>query len=456
MAPTLHISGDHLTAALAVPAGTHLSLAELRALLTAENVHVGLDPQLLLAATKVTAMDRSLIVARGRAPQAGADGRLELLIQESGSVYAEGTVDLHELHHFREVPVGAPLARLAPPTPGIPGIDVHGAPIPAPSGKESSFGAALGPGCCLDPADEHLARAEFAGIYQRFTRGGRPFLQVSPEVRVPGDIDMTIGNISSQHPVLVQGDVHATFTLKSRGAITIAGSIEDARVSARGDLEVKGGILQGVTRVKAQGDLRARHIESREVKARNLHVDFAIHFARIRATGTVTAKEIVGGEVLAAAAVTCDTLGDVDGRPTLIQVGVDPFEEALVAWAHVRGDHLDAELAAVRERCRMLAHRVQIMLSAGDDHAGEDLALRTALHDLEDLRRLDVRCKLILARHPSRLEAAKVLVEHARITVRRLINSGVIMRIGEAAELRITKSRPGGIFWLADGRIVAG
>ena len=94
MPPTLHVSGDRLTATLALPAGTHLGLGDIRALLTTENVHAGLDSQALLAATKESVADRRLVVARGRAPQPGADGRLELLIQESGSVYAEGTVDL--------------------------------------------------------------------------------------------------------------------------------------------------------------------------------------------------------------------------------------------------------------------------------------------------------------------------------------------------------------------------
>lgn len=452
--PALVISADRLTVSLVVPAGAHLSLDDLRRLLVQRDVHAGLEPGALLAATRPSGSERTLAVAHGRPPRPGSDGRVELLIAEPVSAYGEGTVDLHELHHFREIEAGTPLARLTPPTAGEPGVDVHGRMIVAQPGKETSFGALLGPGCVVDDQDPTIARAEAAGIYQRFTRGGRPFVQVTPEVRVAGDIDMTIGNISSHHPVVVAGDVHATFSLKSRAAITINGSVEDARVSARGDLVVKGGILQGITRVKAHGDLSARHIESREVKARHVHVDYAIHFARIRSTGHVTAKEIVGGEVLAAGSVTCDTLGDPDGRPTLVQVGINPFEEALVSWAHQRGDHLDRELAGGAERCRMLAHRVQTRLSAGEDHAGEDHTLRIALAELEDLRRLAARCKAILAAHPEHREQAKTLVEHARVVVRRTVNPGTVIRIGEDAELVVKTARPGGTFWRSGNRVL--
>ena len=456
MEPKLFISGDRQVATLVIPANEAVGLGVLRAMLAASDIHSGLEPGALLAATRFADHERTLVVARGRPVQHGADGRIDLLIGEPASVYAEGTVDLHELHHFREVAAGTPLARIIAPTEGTPGFDVHGHPLPAKPGKTVAFGSLLGPGCVADTEDPSLARAEISGIYQRFTRGGRAFLQVTPEVEVPGDIDLTIGNISSHYHVVVKGDVHATFSLKSDQGALIRGSIEDARVSIRGDLEVQGGILQGNQRVKAHGDIRARHIQAREVKARNVTADLAIHFATIRATGRVTAKEIIGGEVLAAGSITCDTLGDPEGRPTLIQVGVNPFEEALVTWAHQRGDHLERELLLAKERTRLLAHRVQTCLSAGEDHAGDDLALRQALAEYADLQRIAARCREIIEQHPARLEKAAALLSHAYVEVRRRINPGVTIRIGEDAELVIREPQAGGIFRRVGDRVWVG
>ena len=453
MGHELRVADDGLTAVLSLPAGEHLSLASLKEMLIAANIHVGLEPGALLAATRATSDERILVVAHGRAPVNGADGRVDLLVQEPTAVYGEGTVDLHELHHFREISHGTPVARLLPPGDGEPGCDVCGNPIPAKSGRAVEFGPLLGPGSLIDEHDPTLARAAESGIYQRFTRGGKNFVQIMKEVTVPGDVDMTIGNISSHYPVVVVGDVHATFSLKSQKEILIKGSVEDARISARGDLTVMGGILQGTTRVKAHGDVHARHIESREVKARNVQVDFAIHFAHIRATGTVVAKEIIGGDILSAGTVTCDTLGDPDGRPTVVQVGVDPFSEALLTWAHQRGDHLGAEMLAVRERCRLLAHRVQTQISAGDDHTSEDHALRHSLAELADLQHTVERCKRIVAAHPDQAAHAAILVSAARIVVKRLINPGVILRIGDGIELAITLPRVGGTFYRAENKI---
>jgi len=451
--PVVSIAGDGLTAVLHLPGGVHVSLAGLKEVLTAANVHVGLEPGALLAATRATPDDRDLVVAHGRPPVNGVDGRVELLVQEPTAVYGEGTVDLHELHHFREISHGTPVARLLPPSDGEAGCDVCGKVIPAKAGRAVEFGPLLGPGSLIDEHDPTLARAAESGIYQRFTRGGKNFVQIMKEITVPGDVDMTIGNISSHYPVVVQGDVHATFSLKSQKEILIKGSVEDARISARGDLTVMGGILQGTTRVKAQGDVHARHIESREVKARNVQVDFAIHFAQIRATGTVIAKEIIGGDILAAGSVTCDTLGDPDGRPTVVQVGVDPFSEALLTWAHQRGGHLDAEMLALRERCRLLAHRVQTQISAGDDHTSEDHALRHSLAELSDLKHTVERCQRIVAAHPEQAAHASLLVSAARIVVKRLINPGVTFRIGEGVELVITLPRLGGTFYRAENKI---
>ncbi len=451
--PTLRIADDGLTAVLLMPAAAHLSLVALKALLTAAGVHVGLEPGALFAATRSVPEERLLVVAHGRPAQNGADGRVELLVHEPLAVYGEGTVDLHELHHFREISHGTPVARLLPPGDGEPGCDVCGKPIAAKAGRTVDFGALLGPGNLIDEHDPSLARAAESGIYQRFTRGGKNFVQIMHEVTVPGDVDMTIGNISSRYPVVVKGDVHATFSLKSQQEITITGSVEDSRISARGDLTVKGGILQGTTRVKAHGDVHARHIESREVKGRNIHVDFAIHFAQVRATGDVVAKEIIGGELLAAGSVTCDTLGDADGRPTIVQVGVDPFSEALLTWAHQRGGHLDAEMLSVRERCRLLAHRVQTRLSAGDDHTSEDHALRDALAELTDLQRTVARCQRIISAHPDQASHAEILVSAARLVVRRLINPGVIIRIGAGVELLVALPRLGATFYRAENKI---
>ena len=452
----LLIASDGMTALLTVLPGVRLDLEALRGLLVHERITFGLEPGALLAATKPHESEQTLVVARGRPPVHGADGRVDLLVDEPTSVYGEGTVDLHELHHFREIAAAEPLARILAPGPGIPGCDVRGRIIPAKPGRSVEFGGMLGPGCAIDEQDLTLARAATGGIYQRFTRGGRTFIQVTPEVTVPGDVDMTIGNISSRYPVVVQGDIHATFSLKSQQAILVRGSIEDARVSARGDLVVQGGILQGVSRVKAHGDIRARHIASREVKARNVHADFAIHFAKILATGRVSAKEIIGGEILAAGGVTCDTLGDPDGRPTIIQVGVDPFEEALVTWAQSRGGHLASEITACKARCQLLAHRVQTQLSAGDDHTSEDAALRLALAELADLARVETRCQTIIARHPEHLEHAHALLAQAYVEVRRLVNPGTIVRIGEGAEVTIRVARPGCTFRRVGDRIWVG
>lgn len=454
--PSIAIAKDGMTAVLHLPAGPGLSMDAVRALLAEAGVVAGLQPTALLAAGRSGALDRSLVVARGEPPEPGLDGWVEPLIREPDSVYGEGVVDLRESHHFREIHAGDGVLRAVPPHPGRPGRTVRGEELPPPEVRAADLTACCGPGVVIDPDDPARAVAERSGIYQRFSLVGRLSLQVLDQVEVPSDLDLTIGNIDTHFPVLIRGDIRVGFTVKTAADLEVEGSVEDSRVTAQGDLTVKGGILVGKQRVKAHRDLHARHCQERPIRARNVLIDMGAVGAVITARGTVQAREILGGEVTAAAGVICDALGSPEGIPTRITVGVDPFEANLHAWAMAALPDLEEALVHERERGHCLVHRIQTLLSAGEDHAADDAALRRSAARVHGLVQDIAKARDILAHHEERLRLARALEGSATVEVRRQCYPGVTIVIG-GHSLTVTETIGRSRFrWSPEGISVAG
>lgn len=430
--PSLSISVDGQVAALELPSGLHLVDGALQELLAKHRIVHGLQAPAEAAAARTALMHRRLVVAQGDPPRPGRDGWVEPLVREPEAVYAAGTVDLRDLHHFREVAAGTPLLRLHSPEEGTPGRTVQGDAVPARPGRSADLSPCFGQGCARAEGDDHLVVAAIDGLYQRFTRGGRPFVQVSARVEIPGDVDMTIGHIDTRFPILVQGDIRVGFLVKTVADLEVLGSVEDARCSARGDIHIHGGLLPGRQRIKAHGDVQVRHVQNREIKARHVIIEHGCLASVIRATGSVSAREIIGGEVHAAAGVICDLLGDPTGTATLVQVGVDPYEESLFAWATARLPDLAWQRDDLRQRGHLLAYRVHTLLSAGEDHHSEDAALRALVAEAAKLHAEEERCQAIIAQHPLRLHKAQDLERHATVMVRRYVLPGTVIAIGSA------------------------
>ncbi|HOX28305.1 MAG TPA: FapA family protein, partial [bacterium] len=111
------------------------------------------------------------------------------------------------------------------------------------------------------------------------------------------------------------------------GDVIVENTIQNATVTAGGDVIVKRGILtraKGV--VSAQGDVYARFIENSIVEAEgNIIVETAILNSRVSCNGRVVALtdegSVIGGRVMAFDRVACRYLGSIAHPTTIVQVG---------------------------------------------------------------------------------------------------------------------------------------
>ncbi len=444
LAPLVQVDVHELHAWLDLAPGEYVRGAVLAAALGAAGVRVGLDVAAIAAAEVTVAEARKLPLARGTPPVDGCDARLEVLVDERPHLRIDehDHADFHELDLFHDVVPGQALGRVHPATPGTPGLGVRGRTLPAKAGKAIEVGALLGEGTRPGAGDPAVIEAAVPGVFQH-DRQGR--LLVLPLLTITGDVNLKTGNIDTALPVLVTGDVKGGFAVKSAASITVLGAIEDARVTAQGDLSVRGGILAGRQRVKAHGAISARYAEGRELKAGAVAVSGSLRHCTVLATATVQAREIVGGEVIAAASVTCEVLGSGDGQRTRVQVGIDPFAESLHRAAVTERERLIEEAVHRRQRCKVLGRHLEDEHRHGGDPHEQELAheVRAELTALTATCARIASCEALIAAHDRILARAREAALVAAVHVRGVVHPFVDLAIGEHARVHLEAALKG-------------
>lgn len=208
-----------------------VSLEEIGRELATRGITQGIDWNAVSQAA-AAAGEGEVVVARGVPPTAGKDGWVEVLFPEEErlEVLPEGSepVDFRERFQLVTVSPGAVLARLHPPSPGTPGTDVYGRPVPPRRVREVKLLAGRG---------VELAKG---GLEVVAAVGGRPVavhrrgavrVDVLPSVTLPGDVDMASGNIVFDGDAYIAGGVREGMRVSVGGRLTVVGSVDRATVS---------------------------------------------------------------------------------------------------------------------------------------------------------------------------------------------------------------------------------
>ena len=443
--PAIHVDEKGLTSWIDLLPHQYITKKTMQRVLSEQRITCGLRGDVFDEASLSAAQPRRIQLAKGIAPVSGVDGKLDMLIDEGVhlTVDQQGRVDWHDHGRIDNVAKGLPLARILPPTGGTPGIDVRGKCLEPKAGRVLDPVRVIGEGAGLDPQQPNLIQTTSAG---HFHRDRQKRLCVETRLIVDGDVDNKHGNIDTELSVLVKGDVKAGFAIKSAGDIEIMGVIEDARISALGNLIVRGGILQGTNRVKAQGDISARYVSNREIKCNNLRVNGSLRWARVLATGEVMAKEILAGDVIAAGSITVDQLGNEDAIPTRVQVGINPFEERQFIVAKEEHARLTEAVTQHKEHCKVIAHRLSRDPSLGDE-------LRTALETFSASCASLASCEVTLARHTERQQAGAQKPVTAMVKVGGVAYHGVEILFEEAFRIVLDKDLARPCFHIVEGAI---
>lgn len=314
----LHRGDDH---------GHRLEIQEvIRRLEEQNSVRYGIDSQAITDALAQDQVEERILVASGKPPVNGTDGEIIYNFQTEFNVLGQteesGRVNYKELNLFANVEKGQIIATRTTPTAGEKGMDVLGNTIDALDGKEAKF--VYGKNVYLSEDGNNL----LAGIDGKADLNGNRVL-VSKVYAVPGDVDMSVGNIDFAGDVVIGGNVLNGFTVKAQGSIEVHGVVEGAVLEAGDNIRVFGGVRgAGRAQLKSGGSVFVRYVEQSSINAQNdVEADTIMH-SNIYAHGKITVVNgkamIVGGNIYSGHEVTVTNLGAEVGVSTTVKIDILP------------------------------------------------------------------------------------------------------------------------------------
>lgn len=439
------VAANHQSAWLSLEppdGGKPVDEAQLRAALAGQGIVYGLLEAEMREAL-ASGRCRQLLIAQGRAPEAGEPARFESLLRHAGTSDERSPIDFRELGSLVVVDPGTPLMRRIPPRRGRDGTDILGVAIPAPAVPDLPFD--IGPGTARSPQDPELLIATQSGLPSLAPRG----VSVNPKVEVQ-DVDLASGNIQFDGTVHVRGDVRAGMLIKVTGDVLIDGTLEAAEVEAGGHVMVQGGIIGRAerseaglqtARVRAKGHVQARFIEHAQIEAGgSVQAATGLRDAEVHAGDEVlVGAGLVGGHIAALRRVHAVVLGAPWGDQTQVQVGVDPFLNAQIK-----------ELAHERQRRGDEQHKLQqVMNHLSQPETRPDPALRDRVQvSLQACEAAIGGLDTQIADLQARLEVS----EQAVIEVESRIHNGVTLVVGPSV-LAILEDRRGGSLRRVEGEL---
>lgn len=443
----VRIAPDGLAATLSIVApqgGAPIAKEDVLAELAAKGITEGIALDAINQAIADGAASE-VVIARGRQPVAGADGRLESLVAEARDrrpqLDASGHIDYRDLGDIQVVRPGEALMRRHPPTPGEPGVTVCGVAIAPRPGKDIGFAPQLA-GAAPAPGDPDCLVATLAGQPVQ-VRGG---IMVEPVYSVDA-VSMASGNIRFDGSVKIRGDVAAGMVVSASGDIEVGGVVESATLEAGGSIVVKGGVIgklgrkdAGEHHIRCGRDFSAAYAQQVRVEAGDsIFIDDIAMQCELAAANHIRVGQrrrghVIGGRLQATLSVRARVLGSPNRIETQFEIGTPP---------ELHKQQL--ELAKQRDGRETQLLDISKLLAFADQHPG-----RLPADKLDKARQTAALLSAEIAELRSNEEALahKVELAHqARVIAEQAMYEGVVVTLGNQ-RYRVVGEHGGGAIGL--------
>jgi len=272
-------------------------------------------------------LNTPVLIAKGKPPVHGTDSVIKMFeVPEPKPLLIENDkVNFYELNLIHHVKTGDWLGERIDPTPGVPGIDVHGNEIKPDEGILYPL--------LYDYNSVTQVRTEGKDVLYALKDGAVHYVDGSIAVydvlEINGDVDFNTGNIDFNGYVNIKGTVEDNFSVKAEKDIEIGGVYGIGGVklieSTGGSIYIRGGVA-GKNRAKiiCKGNLYAKFISDAEVICEgSVFVGFYIWNSNIRAKQVIVESgrgQIVGGCIDADIRVECADIGNRLEKRTIINI----------------------------------------------------------------------------------------------------------------------------------------
>ncbi len=302
------------------------------------------------------------IIAQGRPAEKGRDATFRFAIDMGdgvGELRADGSVDFKNRNIFQSVKKGQLLVIKQPPVQGADGLDVCGNILPGKFGNDHHMAASSG----VDVSENGLEyRAAITGIVEAQEKS----IRVIPGLFIPTDVGNKTGNIhGAAAQVFIKGNVLPDFEVTSESDISIEKDAEACRVTAKGNLNIRGGIIgKGKGFYSSKLKVDAQYINGATVECEGDIVARSEIVASQLVTGSWVLCEdgagtIVSGDITTFNGVKARILGSAGSESkTTIHLGVNLFM-VRAAQEEIRAQGLEKEGAKLEDQIKELSKELQ-------------------------------------------------------------------------------------------------
>jgi uncharacterized protein len=369
-----------------------------------------------------------VLVAQGRLPQNGENGKVEFLFNTTTSlkpkVNPDGSADYKNVEIVLSVPKGHELARLNPPTKGTPGKNILGDELPCKEGLPGIL--PIGPNTEPHPENDDVLVAAVDGLV-RFT--GK-YVEVCEGYVIKGDVDFSTGNVKYEKSVIIDGDIKAGFSVDCGGDLQVSGIIEDSALTVGGNILCKHGFVgQGKGTIEAKGDVNLGFLLNQTVRSRK-----SVNVAKEAINCTIFARQsitihgkplsVAGGILVARELISVYGVGNQSGVRTNLEVGLDfTLVEEL--------KKIEEQVAEITQKSRKVVDSIKkyqrLVTTKKHFTAQEEFLfnkLKLAMAKIEEQLRLFEERKKIIMVKMSELEKAMIKIEHSAMP-------GTLLKIGD-------------------------
>jgi len=425
----LEVSPDKLVAHLSFhrpqrAGGSVPTLAEIHKILKDEGITYGIRQKEIEDFLHGFAYGRRVLVAEGDPPGDGESERVEYSFPITEHVeydQEELRIDLRKVKRLNEVQPGDVLAVKHARTPPKNGMDVYGEPIPAKEGKTVSLKVGKG---AREAEDGMQVFAECAG--HACLVGGK--ITVMDTLTFSGDVNFAIGDLEFVGNLEIHGSVMPGFTIKTRGNLSIGGSVEAAFVECGGDLFIGGMVFgQDKGRIRCEGNATIRGLSHVEISVGgDLNVRTYIMHSRVSSGGKIVMGDeksvIVGETVRAYTAIHAKNVGNRIATPTNLVVGFNPEKDIQLSRMKSEWTRLKTQIERARNALDRLddpklnRSRLSQMQAAQVDKLKQQL-------EADEKRYDEVKAKY------DELKEASAIYPNPEVTIDGIIYPGVVISL---------------------------
>lgn len=358
------ISSDALSAYIMVlPAighGVPVSPAKVAEALTSAGVCSGIDSEACVSCC--LECFTAFTVARGRSPVHGTDGKVTELFSREASytvrVDENDTVDYRDLGWLKTVKAGDVICDVLQATEGVPGETVTGKPIPAKDGVMPAVPAGQNVKYSLDQT-KLIAQCEGRLVF------ANNVFSVETTLVIHGNVDGNVGNITMPGNVVIKGSVLSGFMVYAKGTINISGVVENAYISAQGDIQISTGVKSdGSAVIESAKNISCKFIENATVRAKgNITAEYIVN-SNISALSDINITRgkgtLVGGTVRVGRKISVRTIGNSANRTITISMGMDPDVLQQLQQNQKELQNLENKLSATNKNITFLEEQTSL------------------------------------------------------------------------------------------------